>query len=148
MGSRSRWAAPAPSLLRALCPDLGPVAEAERLGVLEVRPDAVAFRHELARRAVAESLPVTVRLELNARAGAALLAAPTPDLTRVLHHAVESGDDGAVVRYGAAAAREASRAGAHRQAVAAYEQVLSRGALLPPAERAHCSTRTPGASTT
>jgi DNA-binding CsgD family transcriptional regulator/tetratricopeptide (TPR) repeat protein len=125
-----------PALLRALCPDLGPVAEAERLGVLEVRPDAVAFRHELARRAVAESLPVTTRLELNARVGAALLAGPTPDLARVLHHAVESGDDASVVRYGPAAAREASRAGAHRQAVGAYEQVLSREALLPPAERA------------
>ena len=57
-----------PALLRALCPDLAPVAEAERLGVLEVRPDAVAFRHELARRAVVESLPVTVRLDLQ-RAG-------------------------------------------------------------------------------
>ena len=121
------------ALLGALC-DLRAVAEAERIGVLEVRPDAVAFRHELARRAVAESLPVSVRLELNARVTAALLATPAPDLARVLHHAVEAGDDAAVVRYGPSAAREASRAGAHRQAVAAYEHVLSRAALLDPAE--------------
>ena len=125
-----------PALLRALCPDLAPVAEAERLGVLEVRPEAVAFRHELARRAVVESLPVTVRLDLHERVTAALLAGPVPDLARVLHHSVEAGDDAAVVRHGPAVAREASRAGAHRQAVDAYAQVLARPALLDPAEHA------------
>ena len=124
------------TLLRTLCPDLTPVAEAERIGVLEVRPGAVAFRHELARRAVVESLPVTVRLERNARVAAALLAGPAPDLARVLHHTVEAGDDAAVVRHGPTVAREASRAGAHRQAVAAYEQVLARSVLLDPVEHA------------
>ena len=124
------------TLLRTLCPDLGPVAEAERIGVLEVRPGAVAFRHELARRAVVESLPVTVRLDRNARVAAALLAGPAPDLARVLHHAVEAGDDAAVVRHGPTVAREASRAGAHRQAVAAYEQVLARSVLLDPVAHA------------
>jgi DNA-binding CsgD family transcriptional regulator/tetratricopeptide (TPR) repeat protein len=124
------------TLLRTLCPDLGPVAEAERIGVLEVRLGAVAFRHELARRAVVESLPVTVRLDRNARVAAALLAGPAPDLARVLHHAVEAGDDAAVVRHGPTVAREASRAGAHRQAVAAYEQVLARSFLLDPVAHA------------
>jgi DNA-binding CsgD family transcriptional regulator len=125
-----------PALLRALCPDLVPVTEAERLGVLEVRSDAVAFRHELARRAVEQSLPVTIRFERNARVTAALLNAPTPDLARVLHHCVEAGDDAGIVRHGPSVAREASRAGAHRQAVAAYEQVLARSALLDPVEHA------------
>ena len=104
--------------------------------MLEVRPGAVAFRHELARRAVVESLPVTVRLDRNARVAAALLAGPAPDLARVLHHAVEAGDDAAVVRHGPTVAREASRAGAHRQAVAAYEQVLARSFLLDPVAHA------------
>ena len=104
--------------------------------MLEVRPGAVAFRHELARRAVVESLPVTVRLERNARVAAALLAGPAPDLARVLHHTVEAGDDAAVVRHGPTVAREASRAGAHRQAVAAYEQVLARSVLLDPVAHA------------
>ena len=104
--------------------------------MLEVRPGAVAFRHELARRAVVESLPVTVRLDRNDRVAAALLAVPAPDLARVLHHAVEAGDDAAVVRHGPTVAREASRAGAHRQAVAAYEQVLARSFLLDPVAHA------------
>src|SRR5919112_1376933 len=60
-------------LARALLDDLTVIAPAERLGVLEVRADAVSFRHELARRAVESALPAIVRLQLNARALAALL---------------------------------------------------------------------------
>jgi DNA-binding CsgD family transcriptional regulator/tetratricopeptide (TPR) repeat protein len=123
-------------LLRVLAGDLAPVAEAERAGVVEVRGDVVAFRHELARRAVAESLPASVRLELNADVLRALLAGPDCDPFRVLHHAVEAGDDAAVIRHGTAAAREATRVGAHRQAAACYAQVLARGHRLVTAERA------------
>ena len=120
-----------PALLRALLPDLTPIADAERAGVLVVRPDGTAFRHELARRAVAESLPASVRIELNARVLRALLAAPTtPDPARVLHHAVEAGDDDAVAGYGPAAAKDAALAGAYRQAAACCDQVLRRGHLL------------------
>jgi DNA-binding CsgD family transcriptional regulator/tetratricopeptide (TPR) repeat protein len=123
-------------LLRVLVEDLAQVAEAERAGVVEVRGDVVAFRHELARRAVAESLPASVRLELNADVLIALLTRPDSDPFRVLHHAVEAGDDAAVIRHGAAAAREARRVGAHRQAAACYAQVLTRGHRLPTARRA------------
>jgi len=123
-------------LLRVLAGDLAPVAEAERAGVVEVRGDIVAFRHELARRAVAESLPASVRLELNADVLRALLTRPDPDLFRVLHHAVAAGDDAAVITHGIEAAREATRVGAHQQAAACYAQVLDRGHLLPAARRA------------
>jgi DNA-binding CsgD family transcriptional regulator/tetratricopeptide (TPR) repeat protein len=124
------------SLLRVLVGDLAPVAEAERAGVVEVHGDLVAFRHELARRAVVESLPVSVRLELNADVLRALLSSSDRDPFRVLHHAVEAGDDAAVVAHGPAAAREARRVGAHRQAAACYAQVLARGHLLTIAQRA------------
>jgi DNA-binding CsgD family transcriptional regulator/tetratricopeptide (TPR) repeat protein len=123
-------------LLRVLVGDLAPVAEAERAGVVEVRGDAVAFRHELARRAVSESLPASVRLELNADVLRALLTRQDCDPFRALHHAVEAGDDAAVITQGQAAAREARRAGAHRQAAACYAQVLARGHQLPTARRA------------
>jgi len=123
-------------LLRVLVGDLAPVAEAERAGVVEVRGDLVAFRHELARRAVAESLPASVRLDLNADVLCALLTAPDSDPFRILHHAVEAGDDAVVLVHGEAAAREATRVGAHRQAAACYAQVLARGHRLPTARRA------------
>ena len=45
----------------------------------------------------------------------ALRTGPDCDPFRALHHAVEAGDDGAVLVHGEAAAREASRVGAHRQ---------------------------------
>ena len=48
----------------------------------------------------------------------------------MLHHAVGAGDDAAVVEHGTSAARQVMRAGAHRQAAVAYEQVLARGDLL------------------
>jgi DNA-binding CsgD family transcriptional regulator/tetratricopeptide (TPR) repeat protein len=123
-------------LVRVLVGDLAPVAEAERAGVVEVRKDVVAFRHELARRAVTESLPASVRLELNADVLRALRAGPDCDPFRALHHAVEAGDDDAVLVHGEAAAREASRVGAHRQAAACYAQVLARGHRLTTARRA------------
>ena len=123
-------------LLRALVDDLAPVAEAERAGVVEVRGDVVAFRHELARRAVVESLPASVRLELNADVLRALLSRPDFDPFRVLHHAVAAGDDAAVITHGPAAAQEATRVGAHRQAAACYAQVLAHGRGLTTSRRA------------
>src|SRR6516165_78606 len=109
-------------LLRVLAGDLAPVAEAERAGVVEIRGDVVAFRHELARRAVAESLPASIRLELNADVLRALLTRPDCDPFRALHHAVEAGDDAAVIVHGETAAREATRVGAYPQAAACYAQ--------------------------
>lgn len=123
-------------LLRMLAGDLAPVAEAEHAGVVEIRGDIVAFRHELARRAVAESLPASVRLELNAEVLRALLKRPDRDPFRLLHHAVEAGDDDAIITNGQAAAKEAARLGAHPQAAACYAQVLARGQRLPTALRA------------
>ena len=116
--------------------DLAPLGEAERAGVLEVRGTVVGFRHELARRAVVQSLPAIQRIQLNADVLDVLLELEDADPFRILHHAVEAGDDGAVVTQGLVAARSASRMGAHRQAAACYEQVLARGKLLDPAHRA------------
>jgi DNA-binding CsgD family transcriptional regulator/tetratricopeptide (TPR) repeat protein len=124
------------SLLRVLVYDLAPVAAAERAGVVELRGDVVAFRHELARRAVVESLPTSVRLDLNAEVLRALLSRPDCDPFRILHHAVEAGDDAAVITHGPAAAQEATRVGAHSQAAACYAQILARGNGLATAQRA------------
>ncbi len=123
-------------LLRRLVADLGPIGRAERAGVLEMRGSVVGFRHELARRAVAQSLPAIERLQLNAEVLEVLLGLEGADPFRLLHHAVEAADDDAVVMQGLVAAREASRMGAHRQASACYEQVLARAQLLPPEHRA------------
>lgn len=117
-------------LARALLGELAVLGEAERSGMLEVRDHAVAFRHELARRAVEDSLPASERMRCNERVLAALLERAEPDLARVVHHAVHAGDDRAVLAHAPEAARRAVRAGAQRQAASHYEQVLRRADLL------------------
>ena len=116
--------------------DLGALAEIERTGLLEVRAGAVAFRHELARRAVEGALPMGVRMQHHARVLAALRAGPEPDLARVVHHAVAAGDAAAVVAHAPAAARVAHRLGAHAQEAALQEQALAYRERLDPAEEA------------
>ena len=123
-------------LARTVLGDLGVLAGAERTGLVEVRANAVAFRHELSRRAVEAALPVAVRMRCNARVLAALVDEPDPDLVRVVHHAGAAGDEAAVVAHAPAAARAANRLGAHAQEVALQEQALHHRSLLDPAEEA------------
>jgi DNA-binding CsgD family transcriptional regulator/tetratricopeptide (TPR) repeat protein len=109
---------------------------AELAGVIEDRPDGLGFRHELARRAIESSLPVTrVRL-LNQAVVEALRTQDRPERARLMHHAVAAGDVDTLLAIGPPAAREAARAGAHRQALAHLEAVVPYAARLTPAEQA------------
>jgi DNA-binding CsgD family transcriptional regulator/tetratricopeptide (TPR) repeat protein len=119
-----------------LGPRLEALAEAQAAGVLEDRSDGVAFRHELARRAIEQSLPAIRRRRLNAAVVAALRAQEWPERARLMHHAVEAGDAEAIVAVGPAAAREATQAGSHTQALAHFESVLPHLDRLGPRERA------------
>jgi DNA-binding CsgD family transcriptional regulator/tetratricopeptide (TPR) repeat protein len=126
---------------RALATDLlgcrhDALAEAEAAGVIEVRGDNLAFRHELARRAIEQALPELRRQQLNARVVAALQAGPRPEKARVMHHAVQARDIETVIAVGPSAGREAALAGSHRQALAHYESVLPHAARLGLRERA------------
>jgi DNA-binding CsgD family transcriptional regulator/energy-coupling factor transporter ATP-binding protein EcfA2 len=112
------------------------LAAAEKHGLLTVSPTSVAFRHELARRAIADSVPVARRVELNRRVLHALVGHEDADLSRLIHHAAQTGDTDAIVRYGPAAARDAAGAGAHSEAVAHYRLVLRHRERFAPAELA------------
>ena len=109
---------------------LEPLAEAEMAGLIELREDGLGFRHELARRAIEQSLPEIRRRLLNQRVVAALRARGRPDRGRLLHHAAEAGDVDTLLAEGPAAAREAARAGSHRQALAHFEAVVPHAARL------------------
>jgi DNA-binding CsgD family transcriptional regulator/tetratricopeptide (TPR) repeat protein len=115
---------------------LDELAEAELAGVIEVRADSLAFRHELSRRAIEQALPELRRQQLNAAVVAALRAQPRPELARVMHHAVQARDIDTVIEVGPNAGREAALAGSHRQALAHYESVLPHEARLGLRERA------------
>jgi len=109
---------------------------AEHAGVIEGRSDGLGFRHELARRAIESSLPVTRRRSLNQAVVEALHAQDRPERARLMHHAVAAGDVDTVLAIGPGAAREAARAGSHRQALAHLEAVVPYVARLAPGAHA------------
>jgi DNA-binding CsgD family transcriptional regulator len=130
-----------PWLVEALVPDAAPsrtaaLVAAERRGLLTVTPRRISFRHELTRRAIADSVPSARRMALNQRVLAALVEQDGTDAAQIVHHAAQAGDVGAIVRFGPAAAREAAAAGSHREAVAHYGLVLDHAHRFEAAERA------------
>lgn len=124
-------------LVEALIADrVGDLQAAERAGLIVATPQQVSFRHELTRRAIADSLPMAYQVALNGRVLAALTAHADVDPSRLVHHAIAAGDAAAVVRHGVAAARDAVRTRAHREAVAHYRAVLAHRDRLPAGELA------------
>jgi hypothetical protein len=113
-------------LLEAIASDVvGSLEECLASGMLEAGPDGVAFRHELARLTIEESLAPD-RAVLLHRAALAALADPQwrqIDLDRLAHHAAAAGDVEAVLRFAPAAGDRAAVLGAHREAAAHYARV-------------------------
>jgi DNA-binding CsgD family transcriptional regulator/tetratricopeptide (TPR) repeat protein len=107
-------------------------------GILEVVPGGVAFRHELARMTIEESLSPHRRIALHRRTLRALAAPPagTGDPTRLAYHAEAAGDTEAVLRFAPSAAEYAASTGAHREAAAQYARALRFSAGLPAHTRA------------
>ncbi len=128
-----------PLLLEALAAEsVDALDECLASGMLRNTADRVAFRHELARIAIEESLSPNRRLALHRKALAALAdpARGTPDVERLAHHADAAGDGPAVLRYAPAAAERAVGLGAHREAAAQYGRALKYADSLPQRELA------------
>ena len=103
----------------------------------------MAFRHELARLAVEESVSPRRKVGLHRRALAALADPPfgEPDLARLAHHAEAAGDVEAVLRFAPAAAARAASLGAYREAAAQYGRALGFGDRLAIGVRAELLER-------
>jgi class 3 adenylate cyclase/tetratricopeptide (TPR) repeat protein len=131
-------------LLEALAGDVvDRLGECLTSGMVTHGPGGVAFRHELARLALEESLTPDRRLSLHRKALTALADPPTgaPDLERLAHHAYAAGDGPAVLRFAPAAAARAAALGAHREAAAQYARALQFADALAPRERAELLER-------
>jgi DNA-binding CsgD family transcriptional regulator len=100
--------------------------------------DGIAFRHELAREAVVETLTPARRLALHRRILDALSDPPggPPDAARLAEHADAALDRDAVLNWAPAAAREANAARAYREAAAQYARALRFADERPLDERA------------
>ena len=108
------------------------LVEGERSGMLVGDSAWVAFRHELARRTIESSLTPSERLAADRTVMSALLHHPGVEPSRLVHHAQRSGRTDVILEHGPAAAHEAIRLGAHRQAAEVLRFVLDRRDLLEP----------------
>ncbi|MFI5711906.1 ATP-binding protein [Kribbella sp. NPDC051620] len=124
-------------ITRVIGSRLDGLSQAEQSGVLETHGNTIGFRHELARRAVEQALPPVRRKLLNAHVLDLIMHCDEDGHgARVVHHAVEAGNIDVLLEHGPRAAREASRAGSHRQALAHLEAVLPYARRLDVPERA------------
>jgi DNA-binding CsgD family transcriptional regulator len=127
------------ALLRAVAqPESQDLDACLSVGLLEASGDTLAFRHELARMAVYQSLRPHRREAWHAAIFAALknLAALPSSLARLVHHAEAAGVNDAVADLAPLAAREAAGTGAHREAARLYGLALKHGSQADPSLRA------------
>ncbi len=127
-----------PWLLLVLAAPAAALDECLATGMLQAAEDVLAFRHELVREAVLETLSPLRRTELHRGALAALRNRPDAVqlAARLAHHAEAAGDNEAVLAYAPAAARQAAALKAHREAVSQYTRALRCAGGMPPAPRA------------
>jgi DNA-binding CsgD family transcriptional regulator len=104
-------------------------------GLLDRRGRGVAFRHEIARSAVLDAVPLGSEPALHAAMITALETVDA-DASVLAHHAAAAADVPRILRYAHAAAVEASRSGAHREAVTFCELALRHTAVGDAAARA------------
>ena len=139
-GRIERW------LLERLVPGAGisgALEECLAVGMAAGEDGSLAFRHELARRAVEENLPLPQSQALHARILAALLECPAAEIpmARLVHHADLAGDSQHVMQFAPPAAEQAARLRSHREAAAHYATALRHAASLPDTQRAELFER-------
>jgi DNA-binding CsgD family transcriptional regulator len=111
-------------------------------GMLRVHRDGIAFRHEIERVAIEETMPPDRGHELHRRALRALAGPPRrADLARVAHHAEAAGDVEAVLEFAPAAGERAAEFGAHRESAAQFARALRFADGLPGGDRARLLER-------
>ena len=114
------------------------IAECVSVGMLVPAVSAVAFRHELARRAWESTLEPAAAAALHKRLLDALLEHGVDNVgaARLVHHALQAGAVEEVVRLAPLAAREAAGLGAHSEAVAHFAAALRYENAASASERA------------
>jgi len=132
------------SLLDALAGELiDRLDECLASGILAAESARVAFRHELARLAVEETISPERGVRLHQRALVALAAhgGTDPDVAALAHHADAAGDSDGVLRWAPLAAERAAASGSHREAAVQYARALRFAGGLSPLERAELLER-------
>ncbi|MHA6695058.1 ATP-binding protein [Homoserinimonas sp. A520] len=100
------------------------IDECVAAGLLHATSRRVVFRHELARRAIEQSIRPAHARRLHARVLELLEGAPEADPAQLALHAGGAGNGAAVIRYGMLAGRHAAQLGANRAAVEHFAAVV------------------------
>ena len=132
------------TLLEALASELiDQLGECVASGVLTAGQTDVAFRHELARVAIENTIPPNRRVALHRATMAALESrgGESPDCARLADHAEWADDQEGVLRWAPEAAERAASGGSHREAAAQFARALRFGAGLPLTTRAELLQR-------
>jgi DNA-binding CsgD family transcriptional regulator len=101
------------------------VEECLRSGMLNAHGNDLAFRHELARRAIQDAMSPLRRRELHAAALDLLKDRDGVRAAEAAHHAERAGDLQALIDFSVHAADEATTMGAHREAFAHLTKALA-----------------------
>ena len=92
--------------------------------------DSLAFRHELARRALEDSLTHPRQQSLHSKVLAVLAQRPGIPAARLAHHADGARNAEQVLRFAPIAASQAASVGAHSEAVSHYQAALRYASRL------------------
>jgi len=111
------------------------------IGMVRDEDGSLAFRHELARRAIEKSLSQSRLQGLHAKVLAVLTAVPAIPAARLAYHADGARDAEGVLRFAPQAASQAALMGAHREAVSHLQIALRYGGSLPPPDYARLQER-------
>jgi DNA-binding CsgD family transcriptional regulator len=112
------------------------IEAATRGGIVRIESGAIVFRHELARRAIEDSVSELRRMSMHRAILARLIERGEPSLARRAHHAAGGRDAEAILRFAPLAAAEAAKAGAHREASAHLGNALQYTGTAGDSERA------------
>jgi DNA-binding CsgD family transcriptional regulator len=99
-------------------------------GMLALDGGVLRFRHELARRAVEESIAPAQRQSLHRAVVKELKLRPDSRASEIAHHAALAGEIAALIKFSQLAAEQAARAAAPREAAAHYRSMLRHRAQL------------------
>lgn len=131
-GKTERW------LLKKFSDDSAAcLAECVEMGMLRDDGSAVAFRHELSRLAIEDSLNTVKRQALHVGVLQALReqGMESVGIARLVHHATRAGDRRALRELAPLAGKQAAALGAHREAASHYKTALEYADTLPPEQR-------------
>jgi DNA-binding CsgD family transcriptional regulator/tetratricopeptide (TPR) repeat protein len=129
-------------LLEAAVPvDEAAIEGCMSIGMVRSDDGALAFRHELARRAFEDSLSQSHRQLLHAKVFAALAARPHISAARLAHHAAGARNAAAVLQFTPLAAMQAASVGSHREAASLYQVAVQYGHEIAPDDRARLCER-------